>query len=229
MPSNRSTTDKRFGLSWQSDQPSKHPAGNSPTSTINIDVGGRLHQLREERDLSLRALSEKSGLAINTLSLIENGKSSPTVSTLLQIAVALQIPVTSFFETETPKSNIVYVRHDQRPQAAFEHGFLEDLGAGSSIQVVEPLLVTLELNASSGPHDLSHTGYEFVFCLEGQIAYTIEGHTYLLETGDSLLFEAHLPHRWKNMSSVKSRFILIFYPTVNPDYLTERHFLGSTP
>jgi transcriptional regulator with XRE-family HTH domain len=229
MSSNRSPLGKRFGLSWQSIQPSGRPAGNGPASTRNIDVGGRLRQLREKRDLSLRALSEKSGLAINTLSLIENGKSSPTVSTLLQIAVALEIPVTSFFETETPKSNIAYVRHDRRPQAAFEHGILEDLGSGSSIQVVEPLVVTLELNASSGSQDIGHTGYEFVFCLEGQIAYTIEGHTYLLETGDSLLFEAHLPHRWKNKSSVKSRFILIFYPTVNPDYLTERHFLGSTP
>jgi transcriptional regulator with XRE-family HTH domain len=218
---------RRRGLRWQYWQQQGSVPGNGADPLMEVDVGGRLRRLREQRNLSLRALAERSGLAINTLSLIENGKSSPSVSTLQQLAVALQTPITAFFETETPKSNIAYIRRDRRPRAAFEHGLLEDLGAGSSIQAVEPFVLTLEPNTGSGPQDIVHTGYEFIYCLEGRIVYTIEGYTYLLEAGDSLLFEAHLPHRWQNLDPTKSRAILMLYPTDEHDDPTERHFLGE--
>jgi transcriptional regulator with XRE-family HTH domain len=224
---------RRRGLRWQYWQQQGGVPGNGADPAMEVDVGGRLRHLREQRNWSLRALAEKSGLAINTLSLIENGKSSPSVSTLQQLAVALQTPITAFFETETPaakgqpKSNIAYIRHDRRPRAAFEHGLLEDLGAGTSIQAVEPFVLTLEPNTGSGPQDIVHTGYEFIYCLEGRIVYTIEGFTYLLEAGDSLLFEAHLPHRWQNLDPTKSRAILVLYPTDEHDDPTERHFLGG--
>jgi transcriptional regulator with XRE-family HTH domain len=224
---------RRRGLRWQYWQQQGGVPGNGADPAMEVDVGGRLRQLREQRNWSLRALAERSGLAINTLSLIENGKSSPSVSTLQQLAVALQTPITTFFETETPaakgqpKSNIAYIRHDRRPRAAFEHGLLEDLGAGTNIQAVEPFVLTLEPNTGSGPRDIVHTGYEFIYCLEGRIVYTIEGYTYLLEAGDSLLFEAHLPHRWQNLDPTKSRAILVLYPTDEHDDPTERHFLGG--
>jgi len=192
-----------------------------------IDVGGCLRRLREERNLTIRTLAEQSGLSINTLSLIENRKSSPSVSTLQQLAVALDIPITAFFETIEPKSNIAYIRVGNRPRVTFDHGIIEDLGAGSTIQAVEPFVVTLEPNAGSGPRDIVHTGYEFVYCLEGRVGYTVEGRTYLLEPGDSLLFEAHLPHRWQNLGAAPSRSILVLYPSDERDFPSERHFIGE--
>jgi transcriptional regulator with XRE-family HTH domain len=227
MPRKGPPFGRRRGLRWQYWQQLEDASGNGANPPVDVDVGGSLRRLREERKLSLRALAEKSGLAINTLSLIENGKSSPSVSTLQQLALALQTPITAFFETETPKSNIAYVRRDRRPRAAFEHGSLEDLGAGSSIQAVEPFVVTLEPNAGSGPQDIVHTGYEFIYCLDGRIVYTIEGYTYLLEAGDSLLFEAHLPHCWQNINPTQSRAILVLYPTDERDDPSERHFIAE--
>jgi transcriptional regulator with XRE-family HTH domain len=221
------TFGRQRGLRWQYDQQQGTTIEDRADPPTDVDVGGSLRRLRQERNLSLRALAEKSGLAINTLSLIENGKSSPSVSTLQQLALALQTPIAAFFETETTKSHIAYTRCERRPRAAFEHGLLEDLGAGSSILAVEPFIVILEPNTGSGPQDIVHTGYEFAYCLEGRILYTIEGDTYLLEAGDSLLFEAHLPHRWQNLNSTKSRLILVLYPTDEHDDPTERHFLGE--
>jgi transcriptional regulator with XRE-family HTH domain len=197
---------------------------DSPPLVSEINVGGSLRRLREERNLSIRALAEISGLAINTLSLIENSKSSPSVSTLQQLAAALDVPITAFFETEIPKNHIAYVKADSRPRATFDHGILEDLGAGASIRAVEPFVLTLEPEAGSGFQEIVHTGYEFVYCLEGRIAYTIEGHTYLLEPGDSLLFEAHLRHCWQNLNPTKSRTVLVLYPTDENDVPTQRHF-----
>jgi transcriptional regulator with XRE-family HTH domain len=189
-----------------------------------IDVGHNLRDLRAERELSIRSLAELSGLNVNTLSMIENGKSSPSVSTLQQLASALAVPITDFFETGIIKNNVSYQKAGQRLQAAFALGTLADLGAGLTLHGGQPLLVTLEPKANSGPTPIVHTGHEFVFCLEGRLSYTIEDHIYILNPGDSLLFEAHLPHFWQNVGESTSQSLLIMCPADESDHPTERHF-----
>lgn len=204
------------------------PAGSFVAgATHQIDVGRSLRRLREGHDLSIRALAEKSGLAVNTLSLIENGKTSPSVSTLQALAVALAVPITAFFETDAPRLQVVHLKAGARPQVAFAHGTLEDVGAGLAERTVEPFVVTLEPGAGSGPYPIVHTGHEFVFCLEGGIAYSVDEQTYLLDPGDSLLFAAHLPHRWQNVRSTPSRAILVLCPGEAGDRPVERHFAAE--
>jgi transcriptional regulator with XRE-family HTH domain len=211
--------------------PRKQHRASSKSAALDtaegVNVGRRLRELRAEHDLSIRALAEKSSLAINTLSLIENGKTSPSVSTLQQIAAALQVSITAFFETNAPKNSVSYVKASQRPSAAFAHGTLQDLGAGLTSRAVEPFLVTLEPSTSSGANPIVHTGHEFVYCLTGRIVYTVEDRTFLLEPGDSLLFESHLPHRWQNVDAGSSQALLVLYPSDARDRPTERHFEPS--
>lgn len=192
-----------------------------------VNVGLALKRLRAERSLSIRALAEKSGLAVNTLSLIENEKTSPSVATLQQLAVALEIPITSFFQNDAPKDRVAYFKAGQRIGAAFAHGTLEDLGANLSRRTIEPFVVTVEPNAGSGSSPIVHTGHEFIFCLEGRIIYTVDEKTYLLEAGDSLLFESHLPHRWQNVESFPAKTVLVLCPVDSQDDPTERHFLPA--
>lgn len=193
-------------------------------ASAEVDVGLRLRQLRAERSLSLRALAEKSGLNFNTLSLIENGRTSPSVSTLQQLARALDAPITAFFEqVETPRQ-VVFQKNNQRPQAALTSGLLEDLGEGLTLGGGQPLLVTMKPAAESGPEPAAHSGQEFVFCLEGRLIYQVAGQEYVLEPGDSLLFEAHLPHRWRNPAPHAARSLLILCPADENDAVAESHF-----
>ncbi|CAG0932631.1 HTH-type transcriptional regulator PuuR [Thermoflexales bacterium] len=201
------------------------PDANTP----EVNVGRRLRELRLERNLSIRSLAELSGLNVNTFSLIENGKTSPSISTLQQIAAALEVPITAFFETDRPKNSVAHITTHNRPRAAFAHGVLEDLGAGLTNRAVEPFVVTLEPNTSSGPQPIVHTGFEFVFCLQGQLTYLIDAVAYVLEPGDSLLFESHLPHRWQNVKAQPAQAILVLYPTDSRDRPTERHFAVKEP
>jgi transcriptional regulator with XRE-family HTH domain len=83
-----------------------------------VDVGKRIRSLRRNRDLSLRALAELSGLNVNTLSLIENGRTSPSVSTLQQLAQGLQIRITTLFETSRGSKEVVYQKSANRPRHA---------------------------------------------------------------------------------------------------------------
>ena len=197
---------------------------SAPDAEFEVNVGKRLRVLRTEHELSLRLLAEMSGLNVNTLSLIENGRTSPSVSTLQQLARALQVPISAFFEMDEPTQSIVFQKAGQRPRAAFAHGTAEDMGAGLTLHGGQPLLVTLHSGADSGLSPIVHTGYEFVYCLEGQLTYTIEDHNYALEAGDSLIFEAHLPHRWGNAGHTVTRSLLILCPNDENDRPTERHF-----
>jgi uncharacterized cupin superfamily protein len=195
---------------------------NLPLDEIN--VGRRLRELRAVGGLSIRALAEKSGLNVNTLSLIENQRTSPSVSTLQQLAQTLQVPISTFFETDQGTKQVVHQKAGIRPKAAFTHGSMEDLGAGMSRFGAEPLIVTLAPKADSGKTPIVHTGREFVYCLEGRIVYSVDTETYLLEPGDSLLFEAYLPHHWKNLDVTPSRALLVLCPMDERDNPTERHF-----
>ncbi len=198
----------------------------APLSTDGaIDVGQRLRVIRAERGLSIKALAELSHLNVNTLSLIENRRTSPSVSTLQQLAQSLQIPITTFFETDHGQKKVVYQKSGKRPHATFAHGTMEDLATGMSRFGAEPIIVTLEPNADSGRMPIVHTGREFVYCLEGQIAYTIDTETYLLDPGDSLLFEAYLPHHWKNFKKISARILLVLCPMDERENPSERHFI----
>ena len=219
------TQSQRNDLSNVIPQPPASHRSVSPDSEIN--VGQRLRERRVEMGFSIRALAVKSGLNANTLSLIENGRTSPSVSTLQQLARALQVPISAFFETNVPQKSIVYQKAGQRPRAAFAHGSLEDLGAGLIWHGGQPLLITLEPGADSGLTPIVHTGHEFVYCLEGHLRYTIEDLDFSLMPGDSLLFEAHLPHRWGNAGEIPSHSLLVLCPTDENDRPTERHFTAN--
>jgi transcriptional regulator with XRE-family HTH domain len=190
---------------------------------FEVDVGQCVRALREESGLSLRALADDSGVSVNTLSLIENGKSSPSVSTLQKISAALQVPIIAFFLPNQTDRKVIYTRNGRRKQAAFEHGVLEDLGAGLSDGTLEPFVVTIEPLANSGTDAIVHTGYEFIYCLAGRILYMVENNQYILGPGDSLFFEACLPHCWQNLSTESSKKILVLCPADKMDHPIGRH------
>jgi len=190
----------------------------------SFSLGSRVRHLRKKRGYSLRALAEKSGLAINTLSMIETGKSSPSVSTLQQLARQLEIPITTFFEADIQEKEVVYVKHSQRPSLHVEANFLEYLGKELVGNVIQPFVVTLEAGAASGASQIVHTGYEFVYCLSGKVLYIIEDQIYLLESGDSLTFASHLPHHWENLATTASEIILVMVPFDQHEKPVEKHF-----
>jgi quercetin dioxygenase-like cupin family protein len=120
------------------------------------------------------------------------------LETLQQLSLVLETPIATFFEDGNPKDQIIHYKAGQRPTVAFSHGILEELGSGTSCRGVVTALVTINPLSNSGEHFIVHTGHEIVFCLEGQLTYTIEDQDFSLEPGDSVFFEAHLPHRWQD-------------------------------
>ena len=192
------------------------------------DVGSKVRAWRQERGLSLRALAELCDLSPNTISLIERGSTSPCVSTLHRLATALQVPIASFFVAEEKKVEVLLSRPGERLFSGSTDVLLESLGSGLEGQTLEAFVVTLKPNADSGKQQpMVHEGHELVYCLEGEIEYRVKDRSYRLGRGESLLFEARLPHCWQNRNCEPAVFLLVFQSAVTGESL-EEHLRSHT-
>ena len=191
------------------------------------DVGSQVRAWRQERGLSLRALAELCDLSPNTISLIERGSTSPSVSTLHRLATSLRVPITSFFVPEEKRAEVLLSRPGERSFSGSTDVLLESLGSGLKGQTLEAFVVTLKPNADSGKQPMVHEGHELVYCLDGEVEYRIEDRSYRLRHGESLLFEAHLPHCWQNRNHEPAVFLLIFHSAATGESL-EEHLRSHT-
>ena len=187
------------------------------------DVGARMRALRERYGLSLRALAEMCDVSPNTISLIERGLSSPCVNTLQCLATGLGVPITAFFETEEPPARLVLTRQHERIRTRCPGMTMEHLGSGLPNQALMSFLITLEPGAGADARPIVHLGEEWVYCLEGAIVYEVEGEQFRLEPGDSLLFEASLPHCWRNPGPLQASVILVLQTEGASDVAIEQH------
>lgn len=204
------------------------PNSSPESPSADLMVGARLKDLRTQRGFSLRALAERSDLNINTLSLIENGKSSPSVSTLQQLAQALAVPIAAFFASDPVEKEIVFTPASQRPGQFFGSTEMQNLGKDLSATEIQPFVVTLQPGMGSGDQMIVHTGLEFVYCLSGSIHYEVEQQEFTLEAGDSLVFKAPLPHCWENKTKKPAQILLILYSCNEGETSGERHFSLQT-
>jgi transcriptional regulator with XRE-family HTH domain len=191
--------------------------------TNAVDVGTNLRKLREARKVSMRALAKTSGLSANALSMIERGRTSPSVSTLYKLAEALEVPVTAFFGTPAERQQVIYLRAIDRPRVPIVRGSWEGLGGEKFTGRVEPFVLTLDTGADSGPAELVHTGHEFVFCLSGNLEYKVEERYFLLLAGDSLLFAAHLRHQWRNAGQIPVKVLIVLSGFSESDHPLSTH------
>jgi transcriptional regulator with XRE-family HTH domain len=194
---------------------------------ISVEVGNRLRELRKERNMSMRALARASNLSANALSMIERGKTSPSVSTLYKLADAMGIPITAFFREEIPQDEIVFRKASERTRVPFLRGLWEGLGGEFFVGRMEPFMLTLESGASSGPFGIVHSGHEFVLCLRGELEYQVEQNHFLLEAGDSLLFAAQLKHRWRNPGKRVCNAIFVLAGFEQDEHPSEFHITSS--
>jgi transcriptional regulator with XRE-family HTH domain len=195
---------------------------NGNHMTDNLTLGSRLRALRQERALPQRALAERAGVSPNAISLIERDEISPSVATLQRLAAALGVRMSYFFDAST-EASVVYSRAGTRTQVAGGGLIIEGIGARLRNQQLEPFHLTLAPNADAGEH-VVHTGQEFVCCYRGYVEYEIDGTTYMLTAGDFLLFEASLPHYWRNPTEETAELILILQAPEPSSDLARRHF-----
>lgn len=186
-------------------------------------VGQRVRELRTKNGLSLRALAELSGLSTNAISLIERGDNSPTVSSLHNLATALAVPITAFFEQHA-NGQVVHLKKNYRPTSETAGVKMENLGSGLPSQQLEPFLMTIAPGVSSTSSQITHSGEELVYVLKGALVSKIYDKEYQLEEGDSLLFLASQPHIYRNETKKVAQILIVFQPMVG-QLMAHKHYL----
>jgi quercetin dioxygenase-like cupin family protein len=100
---------------------------------------------------------------------------------------------------------------------------IEHLGSGLAGHAFASFSITMEPGTSTNSTPVEHSGAEWVYCLEGLVEYEVEGREYRLSPGDDLLFDASLPHRWRNAGSTQARMLLILDAGERHDLTVEQH------
>ena len=166
-------------------------------------VGAAIRALRRKRGLSLRDLSRLTGFSIGFLSLVERGQSSLALTSLYKVAKALDSDVGHFFQPNGGEPEAHPLPHVNRANEATHIAIAgvnrtyRLLSGRAPDRVLEPLLVTIQPTETI-EEPYSHDGEEFAYVLSGELLYIVAGNEYRLGPGDSIHFQATVPHAIHN-------------------------------
>ncbi len=186
---------------------------------LEVAIGREVRAYRKAQGTTVAELSEVTGLSIGMLSKIENGNTSPSLSTLQTLANALSVPLTSFFKQYEERREAVHTRAGEGAEteregtrAGHQYNLLGHIGSNSSGVIVEPYLI--ELTTESDTFEtFQHGGIETIYMLEGAVDYRHGNNIYNLRPGDTLFFDADAPHGPENLVSLPAKYLsVISYP-----------------
>ncbi|MQA82025.1 MAG: cupin domain-containing protein [Streptosporangiales bacterium] len=185
------------------------PISDSAADPIDADIGARLRQLRQARGLSARQVARQAGVSPAYLSRLENGKVSPTVSTLTRVVLAMGETVAAVFGDATAGP---VVRRPER-RVVRNRGADDYLLTPNRNGRLEVLETVVEPGEGSGTTAYAHPGdEECIVVLAGEFRLWIDGTRYDLSEGDAATFPCRTPHRWQNPSDSPARLHWIITP-----------------
>lgn len=165
---------------------------------VSFNIGEKVRKLRTELNLTLRDVSESTGLSKALISRIEHNIVSPPIATLYRLSKALNVKMKDFFEEEPISEDIWLLRADERTKAyrdGSRYGYCyESLACDPGKEGFEPLLVTLLPEHKDRTHFFTHRGYEFIYILKGRMNFYYHKRQFQLYPGDSLFFSARVSH-----------------------------------
>ncbi|HET9163599.1 MAG TPA: XRE family transcriptional regulator [Solirubrobacterales bacterium] len=175
-------------------------------------VGARVRALREAMGFSLRDLAERSGVSAPMLSQVERGETSPTLAVAEKIAAGLELTLSQLLRLDEGEHVAISRAGARRRFERGGHRF-EELTPPLPGQRADVSLHTLEPGGTTGgPGDppMHEPGSrETAVVLAGVLALVVDGARHELRTGDSVTFDADLPHHFENEGEERARFLAV--------------------
>ncbi len=186
---------------------------------LEVAIGRQVRAFRKQQEVTVADLAQMTGLSIGMLSKIENGNTSPSLTTLQTLANSLSVPLTSFFRGYEERREAVHTKSGEGVEmeregtrANHQYNLLGHIGSNASGVIVEPYLITLSEQSDVFP-TFQHGGIETIYMLEGEVDYRHGDQVYPLGPGDTLFFDADAPHGPEKLVSLPARYIsVISYP-----------------
>jgi transcriptional regulator with XRE-family HTH domain len=186
---------------------------------LEAAIGREVRAIRRQQGLTVADLAAATGLSIGMLSKIENGNTSPSLTTLQVLAHAFSVPLTAFFKGYEERREVQHVKAGDHleverrgTRAGHQYNLLGHIGSNDSGVVVEPYMITLSTEADVFP-TFQHEGLELLYVLEGEVTYRHGDQLFALKPGDSLFFDADAPHGPETLDALPARYLsIIAYP-----------------
>jgi transcriptional regulator with XRE-family HTH domain len=185
--------------------------GTSGSAAIPA-IGGRVNALRDAMGMSLRDLAERSGVCAPMLSQVERGETSPTLAVAAKIAAGLELTLSQLLRLDEGQ-HVALIRGGDRRR--YERGGhrIEELTPPLPGQRADVSLHSLAPGATTGGREdppMHEPGSrETAVVLSGTLALTVDGTRYELRGGDSVTFDADLPHHFENDGEEPTRFLAV--------------------
>ena len=193
--------------------PYQDPHAGVRPGRLEEAIGHEVRRFREKLNITISELAKAANMSAGMLSKIENGATSPSLSSLQSLSRALQVPVTSLFRSFEEVRDATFVKAGEGlkierrgTRAGHQYQLLGHTRDGPLL--VEPYLVTLTETSDVFPV-FQHEGIEFLYMLEGEVGYRHGDKVYPLTPGDSLFFDADVPHGPEELRQLPIRFLSI--------------------
>jgi transcriptional regulator with XRE-family HTH domain len=175
-------------------------------------IGERVRALREAMGLSLRDLAERSGVSAPMLSQVERGETSPTISVAAKIAAGLELSLSQLLRLDEGEHVMISRSGKRRRYQRGGHRF-EELTPPLPGQRADVSLHTLRPGAATGgsgdPPMHEPGSRETAVVLTGTLVLVVDGTRHALRSGDSVTFDADLPHHFENEGEEPTRFLAV--------------------
>ncbi len=180
-----------------------------------MNIGATIRNLRKDQGLTLAELSEKSKVALATLSRIETGKMTGTLESHIQIAKAFGLSLPQFYsEVEKLKTKETEPEEEYRANM-----FIHNKDASSTILTKDifnkkmlPAIIELKTGGKTQKEELKIGAEKFLYVLNGRIEVTIGDNKEILEKSTTLYFDASQPHCIKNIGKGEALCLSIVTP-----------------
>lgn len=177
-----------------------------------IDVSTRLRGLRDALDLSVEQIAQDCAVTPEEYTEYESGKKDIPVSFLHRISAKYGVELTALLFGEEPKMQAYFVTRagkGVKVERTKAYSY-QDLAAGFAHRVVSPFIVTVEPVDADKPITMnSHQGQEFNYVLQGRMEIVVGGKSKILNPGDSIMFDATLPHGMRTTGGETVKFLAI--------------------
>lgn len=182
-----------------------------------MHIGTIIHKLRKEKKMTLLELSQKSGVALATLSRIENGKMTGTLESHMHIAEVLEVTLPEFYKDLVASKTTIEVQNKRSRADVFIH----DKKASSEMLVSKvlnkkmmPVMIKIAKGGVTHKEETKPGVEKFLYVISGRLEAYVGEDKYNITRGDTLYFESFLPHYFKNIGEDEAHVISVTCPPV---------------
>jgi transcriptional regulator with XRE-family HTH domain len=166
---------------------------------MNTDVGGHLKAVRIMYGLSQRELAKRAGVTNGTISLIEQNRVSPSVSSLKKVLDGIPMSLAEFFTLDLQVNPQVFYSREELTDIGDRDVSLRLIAAKRPNRAMTIMHERYRPKADTGADMLSHKGEEGGVIVSGRIELTVGGQSRVLGPGDAYYFASAVPHRFRNL------------------------------